>query len=86
MTSGDDPAAEVRRLREALGMDLRGLRKAFSRTVSSTAAPAGAVSDQIGRLLRGDRSWLAAAAAGVLAGAWMAVRQRLRRKEERTAS
>lgn len=71
----DDP--EIARLREAISADLIALRRVFSRR-SPSPGPDADVGDQLGRILRGNPAWAAAAAAGALAGVALSVRNRLR--------
>lgn len=78
----DNP--EARLLREAIGADLRALRQMFGRKVSPSTTPAGDIPEQMGRMLRANPAWAAAAAAGALAGLWVAVRNRLRREQRST--
>lgn len=72
----DDP--EARRLREGIAADLRALRQAFARR-SPRPIAGGDIPEQVGRVLRSNPAWAAAAAAGALAGVVAAVRSRLRR-------
>lgn len=72
----DDP--EIARLREAIASDLIALRQTFGRRPGSAPAPGAELTGQLGRILRGNPAWAAAAAAGALAGLVLAVRNRLR--------
>lgn len=73
----DNP--EARRLRDAIASDLAALRQTFSRRNPAISMPGGDIPEQVGRMLRSNPVWAAAAAAGALAGMWVGVRNRFRR-------
>jgi len=73
----EDP--EVQRLRAEIADDLLALIRAVRRPVAG-AAQAADVSEQMGRVLGGSPGWLAAAAAGVLAGLAASIWNRLKRR------
>lgn len=73
----DNP--EARRLREAIASDLLVLRQTFSRRSPGISIAGADIPEQVGRLLRSNPVWAAAAAAGALAGMWVGARNRFRR-------
>lgn len=81
MTRRHEDNPEARRLREAIASDILALRQTFSRrNAVGTLSGAGAdIPEQVGRMLRTNPVWAAAAAAGALAGMWVGARNRFRR-------
>lgn len=78
MTGSHRPGdPEIVRLREEIAADLLALRQVIGRRSGSPGSETP-IADQLTRLLRGNPAWAAAAAAGVLAGMMLAVRNRLR--------
>lgn len=73
----DNP--EARRLREAIASDVLVLRNTFSRRASGVSIAGADIPEQVGRMLRSNPVWAAAAAAGALAGMWVGARNRFRR-------
>lgn len=69
---------EAARLRSEIAGDLAALRRTFRRPAAATM-PVGDIPDQVGRLLRTNPGWAAAAAAGALAGLAFSVRNRLKK-------
>jgi hypothetical protein len=70
--------AEAARLRREIAADLAALRQTFRRPAAATAS-VGDIPDQVGRVLRANPGWAAAAAAGALAGLVFSVRNRLKK-------
>ena len=73
----DNP--EARRLRDAIASDLLTLRQTFSRRNPGVPISGADIPEQVGRMLRSNPVWAAAAAAGALAGMWVGARNRFRR-------
>lgn len=69
---------EAARLRREIAADLGALRQTFRRPAAATM-PVGDIPDQVGRMLRTNPGWAAAAAAGALAGLVFSVRNRLKK-------
>lgn len=69
---------EAERLRREIAADLAALRHAFRRPAAATM-PVGEIPEQVGRILRTNPGWAAAAAAGALAGLMFSVRNRLKK-------
>jgi hypothetical protein len=74
-----EDSPEARRLREAIASDLLALRQTFSRRGPGISIAGADIPEQVGRMLRSNPVWAAAAAAGALAGMWVGARNRFRR-------
>lgn len=74
---GDNP--EARRLRDAIASDILALRQTFGRRNAGVTLSGADIPEQVGRMLRSNPIWAAAAAAGALAGMWVGARNRFRR-------